>query len=461
MATIDAVLTTIDANLDASTQRLFELLRIPSVSTDPAYTAQCRRAADWLVGELKGLGYEAEVRSTPGHPIVVGHAKAKRKDAPHVLFYGHYDVQPPDPLELWETEPFAPRLAEGKQGQEIVARGASDDKGQLMTFIEACRAFEANGGLPCSVTFLFEGEEETGSPSLPAFLAAHKDELSAPALALVCDTGMWNAATPAITIMLRGLVQEEVVLRGPSHDLHSGMFGGPVLNPIHILSKIIADLHDDEGKVALPGFYDGVPELPEDIAEQWRALEFDEAAFLAGLGLTRPGGEAGRSVIEQVWARPTCDVNGIVGGYIGKGSKTVLPAQASAKFSFRLVGTQDPKRVVETFHAFVRDRLPRDATVEFISQGASGALQLPFGSEALNRARRALEDEWGREAALVGCGGSIPIVGAFKRDLGMDALMIGFALDDDRIHSPNEKYSFTSFHKGARSWARVLAALAA
>jgi acetylornithine deacetylase/succinyl-diaminopimelate desuccinylase-like protein len=369
-------------------------------------------------------------------------------------------VQPPDPLELWESDPFAPRLAQGKESQEIVARGASDDKGQLMTFVEACRAFEANGGLPCSVTFLFEGEEETGSPSLPGFLEAHRKELSEPAIALVCDTGMWNASTPAITVMLRGLAQEEVVVRGPSHDLHSGMFGGPVLNPIHVLAKIVADLHDEAGRVTLPGFYDGVPELPEDIAEQWRSLEFDERAFLAGIGLTRVGGEQGRGVIEQIWARPTCDVNGIVGGYTGKGSKTVLPAQASAKFSFRLVGAQNPEAVMESFRAFVRARLPADATVEFIPHGASGALQLPFGSEALNRARRALAQEWEKDAALVGCGGSIPIVGAFKRDLGMDALMIGFALEDDRIHSPNEKYSYTSFHKGTRSWARVLDALA-
>jgi len=461
MPTIDAVLDTIDANLDASAGRLFDLLRIPSVSTDPAFTAECRRAADWLAGQLRDLGYAAEVRDTPGHPIVVGHAKARRKDAPHVLFYGHYDVQPPDPLELWETEPFAPRLADGRSGKDIVARGASDDKGQLMTFLEACRAFEANGGLPCNVTFLFEGEEETGSPSLPGFLAAHKEELSAPDLALVCDTGMWNAETPAITIMLRGLVQEEVVITGPSHDLHSGMFGGPVVNPIHVLGKIVGDLHDETGRVALPDFYAGVEELPEDVAEQWRALDFDQAAFLAGIGLTRPGGEAGRGVLEQIWARPTCDVNGIIGGYTGKGSKTVLPARACAKFSFRLVGKQDPGKIVETFRAFVKERLPVDVTAEFISHGASGALQLPFASEALRRARRALEEEWGKETALVGCGGSIPIVGAFKRDLGMDALMVGFALEDDRIHSPNEKYSFTSFHKGTRSWARVLAALAA
>ncbi len=461
MARIEAVLNSIDANLEASRERLFDLLRIPSVSTDPAFTQHCARAANWLAEQLKGLGYSADVRPTPGHPIVVGHAQAKRKDAPHVLFYGHYDVQPPDPLELWESDPFAPRLAAGKDGQEIVARGASDDKGQLMTFIEACRAFEANGGLPCHVTFLFEGEEETGSPSLPGFLAEHKEELSQAGLALVCDTSMWNAHTPAITVMLRGLAQEEVIIRGPSHDLHSGMFGGPVPNPIHILGKIVGELHDDAGQVTLPGFYDGVPELPEAVAEQWRKLEFNESEFLSSLGLTCAAGETGRSVIEKIWARPTCDVNGIVGGYTGRGAKTVLPAQASAKFSFRLVGAQDAKSVLESFRNFVRARLPADAQVEFLNHGASNALQLPFGSEALSRAQRALTEEWDKEAVLAGCGGSIPIVGAFKRDLDMDALMIGFALDDDRIHSPNEKYSWTSFHKGARSWVRILDALAA
>jgi acetylornithine deacetylase/succinyl-diaminopimelate desuccinylase-like protein len=460
MARIEAVLNSIDANLDASRERLFDLLRIPSVSTDPAFTQHCMRAAAWLADQLRGLGYTAEVRPTPGHPIVVGHAQARREDAPHVLFYGHYDVQPPDPLDLWESEPFAPRLAEGKAGLDIVARGASDDKGQLMTFLEACRAFEANGGLPCHVTFLFEGEEETGSPSLPGFLAAHREELSRPGLALVCDTSMWNARTPAITVMLRGLAQEEVIIRGPSHDLHSGMFGGPVPNPIHILGKIIGDLHDADGRVTLPGFYDDVPELPESVANQWRALEFDEGEFLSAIGLTRSAGEIRRSVIEKIWARPTCDVNGIVGGYTGKGAKTVLPAQASAKFSFRLVGQQDAAAVLESFRNFVRAHLPPDAHVEFINHGASNALQLPFGSEALSRAQRALSEEWGKEAVLAGCGGSIPIVGAFKRDLDMDSLMIGFALDDDRIHSPNEKYSWTSFHKGARSWARVLNALA-
>jgi acetylornithine deacetylase/succinyl-diaminopimelate desuccinylase-like protein len=460
MGNLDAVLSSIDANIDASKGRLVDLLSIPSISTDPAYTKDCERAADWLVETLEGLGYFAERRATPGHPIVVGRAKAKRLGAPHVLFYGHYDVQPADPLELWETPPFEPRVRHGKDADEIVARGASDDKGQLMTFVEACRAYEANGGLPCNVTFLFEGEEETGSPSLPGFLATYREELSEPSLALVCDTAMWNAKTPAITVMLRGLAQEEVVLTAASHDLHSGMFGGPVVNPIHVLGKIIGDLHDADGKVTLPGFYEGVPEILPDVAAQWRGLDFNETAFLSGLGLTEVAGERGRGALEQIWARPTCDVNGVYGGYMGKGTKTVLPAKAGAKFSFRLVGTQDPLKVLESLRAFVRERLPADVKAEFSTQGASGALSLPFGSAELSRARKALGEEWGVDAALVGCGGSIPIVGAFKNELGMDALMIGFALDDDRIHSPNEKYSLTSFHKGARSWARVLAALA-
>jgi acetylornithine deacetylase/succinyl-diaminopimelate desuccinylase-like protein len=458
MTAITDVLARIDQNREAAVQRLFELLAIPSVSTDPAFAKECARAGQWLVDELNGLGFDASLRQTAGHPMVVAHAKAKRRDVPHILFYGHYDVQPADPLELWETDPFKPHLS--ADGQRIIARGSADDKGQLMTFVEACRAFrDVQGDLPCDVTILFEGEEETGSPSLPAFLAANKQELSAD-LMLVCDTNMWNKDTPAITTMLRGLVLEEVVVHAASRDLHSGMFGGPAINPIRVLSRIIAEIHDTRGRVALPHFYEGVEELPEDVAEQWRKLDFNEKQFLADVGLSVPAGESDRSVLEQIWSRPTCDVNGIVGGYTGKGSKTVLPAQASAKFSFRLVGKQDPDKILESFRAFVKARLPADCRVEFLSHGASPALVLPFSSEALARARRALHAEWEKEPVLSGSGGSIPIVGAFKKDLGIDTLMIGFGLDDDRIHSPNEKYEMSSFTKGARSWARVLDALA-
>ena len=459
MAALETVLNKIDANLDSALGRLFQLIAIKSVSTDPAFAKDCQDAAEWLSKELASLGFEASVRPTQGHPMVVAHGKAPRPDVPHLLFYGHYDVQPPDPLELWETPPFEPRIKDAETGQQIVGRGVADDKGQLMTFIEAVRAFKETGDLPCKISFLLEGEEETGSPSLPAFLAANKKELAAD-LALVCDTGMWDRETPAITTMLRELVLEEAIIRGADRDLHSGIFGGAAVNPIHVLSGIISGLHDESGGVTLPGFYDGVAELPEEVAEQWRALRFDEFAFLNAVGLSVPIGEQGRSVLEMVWSRPTCDVNGMIGGYTGKGSKTVLPSEASAKFSFRLVGDQDPAKIAQSFRAYVRKSLPADCRAEFISHGASRALQLPFSSEALSRASRALLAEWGTEPVLAGCGGSIPIVGNFKSDLKMDTLMIGFGLEDDRVHSPNEKYELSSFHKGARSWVRVLSALA-
>jgi acetylornithine deacetylase/succinyl-diaminopimelate desuccinylase-like protein len=459
MAALAEVLEKVDANLDLALGRLFRLIEIPSVSTDPAYAGECARAAEWLAAELRSIGFEATVRETSGHPMVVGNARAPRPDVPHLLLYGHYDVQPPDPLDLWESPPFEPRIVEAATGKRIVGRGVADDKGQLMTFLEACRAFHETGGLPCHITFLIEGEEETGSPSLPAFLDKTKDELKAD-MALVCDSLMWDRETPAVTTMLRGLVLEEVVIHAADRDLHSGMFGSAAVNPIHVLARIIADLRDGKGYITLPGFYNGVAALPADIAEQWRELPFDENAFLGQVGLSVPAGEQGRSVLEMIWSRPTCDVNGIVGGYTGMGSKTVLPAQASAKFSFRLVGSQDPRKIAQSFRAFVKERLPADCRAEFASHGASSAMQLPFSSEALSRASRALQAEWGKEPVLAGCGGSIPIVGAFKRDLGMDTLMIGFGLEDDRIHSPNEKYELSSFHKGAKSWARVLNVLA-
>ncbi len=460
MAAIEKVLDQLDADRQGALARLFEFMRIKSISTDPAFAGECAKAAQWLADELTRIGFAASVRPTAGHPMVIAHAKAAQRDAPHVLFYGHYDVQPVDPLDLWETDPFGPKIVDAPTGPQIFGRGAADDKGQLMTFVEACRAFRETGGLPCDVTIMLEGEEETGSPSLPAFLADNKKELSAD-LALVCDTGMWDKTTPAITAMLRGLVLEEVTIKAANRDLHSGLYGGAAVNPIHVLSKIVADLHDAQGRVTVPEFYDGVEDLPDEIAAQWRALDFDEHAFLGEVGLSIPAGEADRSVLEQIWARPTCDVNGIFGGYTAKGSKTVLPAQASAKFSFRLVGKQNPAAIAENFRSFVRARLPADCEADFHSHGASPALQLPFGSEALSRARRALSQEWGKEAAMVGSGGSIPIVGSFKRDLKMDSLMVGFGLDDDRVHSPNEKYELSSFQKGARSWARILAALAA
>jgi acetylornithine deacetylase/succinyl-diaminopimelate desuccinylase-like protein len=460
MATIEDILATIDLSHGPALDRLFQLLAIPSISAVPAHFPDCERAADWLTAELGELGFEAAKHPTEGRPMVVGHVKGARRDAPHVLFYGHYDVQPVDPLSLWRNPPFEPKLEPGPNGERILARGASDDKGQLMTFLEACRAFKTFGGPPCAITVLFEGEEETGSPSLPAFLAKNASTLRAD-IALVCDTGMWSPDTPAITTSLRGIVNEEVILSGANRDLHSGIYGGAAVNPIHVLSRILADLHDANGAVALPGFYDGVEELPEEIAEQWNELNFDAAAFLGAVGLTTPAGERDRTPLEQLWSRPTCDVNGVVGGYTGEGSKTVLPSKAGAKVSFRLVGKQNPERVVQSFRSFVASRLPSDVKPEFIGHGASAAISLPVKNEALRRTRQALETEWGKPAALIGCGASIPIVGSFKRELNMDSLLIGFALEDDQIHSPNEKYERRSFHKGARSWARILSALAA
>jgi acetylornithine deacetylase/succinyl-diaminopimelate desuccinylase-like protein len=460
MTMIDDTLAAIDAAAGAAVDRLFEFLKIPSISALPAHVADCDRAADWLVAELGAIGFEAAKHATEGRPMVVGHIKSARRDSPHVLFYGHYDVQPADPLDLWRSPPFEPKLESGPRGERIVARGASDDKGQLMTFVEACRAFQKVGGPPCAITVLIEGEEETGSPTLPAFLVEHARMLKAD-VALVCDTGMWNPTTPAITTALRGLAADEVILTGANRDLHSGVYGGMAVNPIHVLARILGDLHDANGAIALPGFYDGVEELPEEIKQQWDELDFDAAAFLGDVGLTTPAGERDRTPLEQVWSRPTCEVNGISGGYAGAGLKTVLPAKASAKVSFRLVGKQDPERIVQSFRAFVTSRLPPDVKAEFVAKVGSPAIALPIKNEALRRARRALEAEWGKPAVLIGCGGSIPIVGAFKRELNMDSLLVGFAFEDDAMHSPNEKYERTSFHKGARSWARILAALAA
>jgi acetylornithine deacetylase/succinyl-diaminopimelate desuccinylase-like protein len=458
---LDAVLTALDKSSDAATERLFDILRIPSISTDPAYNEDCGRAARWCAAELTEIGFDAAVRPTGGKPMVVAHWLLPEAHATHVLFYGHYDVQPADPLELWQTPPFEPRLDDDPaNGRVIVGRGSSDDKGQFMTFLEACRAWRsACGGLPISVSVLLEGEEESGSPSLAPFLAKHGPELRAH-LALVCDTTQWSRTRPAITSSLRGLVHAEVVVRGPNRDLHSGMYGGPAMNPIRGLAQLLSRVHDENGRVRIAGFYDGIVEpAPEQLA-QWRALDFDEAAFLGAVGLSRPAGERDRGVLEQLWSRPTAEFNGIIGGYTGPGTKTVIPSEASAKFTFRLVPGQDPDKVLENFQLFVGENLPPDCTATFKNMGGSQAVGFDAGMPAVRCAAQALRDEWGEEPVLMGSGGSIPIVKAFKDTLGMDTLLVGFAVDDDRIHSPNEKYNLTSFQKGARSWARIIGGLA-
>ena len=463
---LPAVLRQLDQSENAALERLFHLIRIDSVSTDPAYKARCQAAAAWCAAALTDIGFEASVRPTKGHPMVVGHCKgrlANGRRRPHVLFYGHYDVQPPDPLVEWQFPPFEPRLAEDpKNGTVIRARGAQDNKGQLLTFLEACRAWKlVSGGLPVDVTVLIEGEEECGSPSLPAFLAEAGKELKAD-FALVCDTGQWDKDTPAIATQLRGLAGCEVVIKGPSRDLHSGLYGGPAINPIRALSQSLGALHDDKGRVTIPGFYLGIQDPPAEQKTQWLALDrLDSERFLADIGLKHSAGEQGYSVIEQKWSRPTAEINGITGGYQGAGTKTVIPSIASAKLTFRLVPGQEPDRIIESFKAFVRQRLPKDCTAEFLGARGSPAVKFDISAPYMAAAAGALKDEWGRDAIFMGMGGSIPIVQSFQDVLGMNSLLVGFGCDDDRLHAPNEKYNLTSFRKGARSWARILAKLPA
>ena len=454
---LDAVLARIDQDLDNATERLFDLLRIQSISTDPAFDGEVAKAADWLAAELNALGFDASVRPTTGHPMVVAHGS---DSGPHVLFYGHYDVQPVDPLELWNRDPFDPVIEDQNGTPVIRARGASDDKGQLMTFLEACRAWKAETGkLPARVTIFLEGEEESGSPSLVPFLEANAEELTAD-VALICDTGLYAEGVPGIVTQLRGLLGEEITVTGPSIDLHSGMFGGVAMNPIRVLSRVLAGLHDDNGVIQVPGFYDGIPDLTPELKAQWDALGFEAEGFLGPVGLSHPAGETGRTGLEMIWSRPTAEVNGIWGGYTGAGFKTVLPSEAHAKVSFRLVAGQDPHRLREAFRDWVTAQMPPDCSVTFEGHGASSAGMMDTSHPIFEKTREALSDEWPSEAAFIGCGGSIPVAGFFKTILGMDSVLAGFGKDDDAIHSPNEKYDVESFHRGIRSWARVLGKLA-
>src|ERR1700748_1746791 len=460
-AQLQSVLDRIDADFDNSLQRLFALLRIKSISADPAFAGDCKAAADHLAKDIASLGFAAEVRLTAGHPAIVAKGNGDNAGKPHVLFYGHYDVQPVDPLSLWHRPPFEPVVTDHADGRKIiVARGAEDDKGQLMTFVEACRAWkQVTGSLPVDITLVIEGEEEVGSKNFVPFLEKNKKDLAAD-YALVCDTGMWDRDTPAITTSLRGLVYDEVKIKAANRDLHSGIFGGGAQNPIRVLTRILGGLFDDDGRITLPGFYDGVKDLPPDILAQWSKLDLTADSFLKPIGLSIPAGEKDRLLIEQISSRPTCDVNGIIGGYTGEGSKTVIPAEASAKVSFRLVEGQEPTRIRKLFRDYVTALLPGDCSAEFGDHSSGPAIALDWNMKPLAAAKRALTDEWGKEALLIGSGASIPIGADVKPTLGLDTLLVGFGLDDDNIHSPNEKYDLKSFHKGIRSWARILAALA-
>ena len=434
------------------------------MATDPAHAGDCRATAEWLANRLKAMGLETALRDTTGQPVVVGKYEPPGSGShlPHILFYGHYDVQPPDPLDLWETPPFTPQVRKGKDGTEsIFARGASDDKGQLMTFLEASRAWlSVHGALPFRLTVLIEGDEEGDTTHLDRFLEQNAAEFAADA-AFICDTELWDAKTPAIITMLRGCISDEVTITGPRIDLHSGYYGGPAVNPIKVLSSILAGLHDKNGRIAIPGFYDGVKPIPPKRRKQWAALDFDAGRFLGDIGLAVPAGEKGYSALEQLWARPTAEVNGIYGGYRGVGSKTVLPAEATAKITFRLVEGQDPRKIRRGFRDFVRSRLPKDCKASFTDSGGdSTGIRVAEDTPWIAAAKTALAEEWDNPPVLAGGGFSIPVVESFKVHLGVDSLLVGFSHENDGAHSPNEKYDISSYHKGIRSWARIIAQLA-
>ena len=401
---LDAVLTHLVAGRGPAIERWKELLRIPSIGTDPARNADTRRAAEWLVLNLRAIGFDASLRETAGQPMVVGHHPGPSDGGgPRVLYYGHYDVQPVEPLELWLSPPFEPTMLTTEAGERLVARGAVDDKGQVMTWLEALRAWhDVHGAPPVPVSVFLEGEEESGSASLVPFLEANRAELAAD-VCIVSDTGMWDIETPAIATMLRGLIYVELTLTGPSRDLHSGMYGGAVPNPLNILARVLGQLHDADGRVQIPGFYDDVRELEE--ARAWAELPFDEADFLAGAGITQPFGEAGRSTLERIWSRPTCDINGIWGGYTGPGSKTVIPAEARAKLSCRLVPDQDPQRILESLRSFLRRAHARRVPLgnrgprHLAGDPAARRLALPRGRQARARGglrAAAADDRHGR-----------------------------------------------------------------
>ncbi|MDP6542148.1 MAG: M20/M25/M40 family metallo-hydrolase, partial [Phycisphaerales bacterium] len=377
-------------------------------------------------------------------------------NAPRVLYYGHYDVQPVQPLDEWNNDPFEASVVDGPRGKRIVARGAADDKGQLMTFVEAIRSWKTvHGKLPVRVVMLFEGEEECGSESLEPFLKEHKDELLADTC-IVCDTGMWDFETPAITSKLRGLVYIEATLHGPSHDLHSGGYGGAVVNPANSITEILGQLHDDRGRVQIANFYDDVDEVNKEQVEQWNALGDADALLLESSGAKEPFGEEGFTTLERLWSRPTCDINGLFAGYTGSGAKTVIGATATAKISCRLVASQKPQQIENNLRSFLEERTPKGCRWDISSFGVNPAISVPTDSPWLSAASEALTQTFPKPAVLIGSGGSIPVVGSFQEILRVDAVLVGFSLDDDLIHAPNEKFELSCFHRGMLAHAAIL-----
>jgi acetylornithine deacetylase/succinyl-diaminopimelate desuccinylase-like protein len=456
---LESVLATIDQRRDASLSQLKELLSILSVSTKPQHKADMLKCAAWLSDQLQEAALSVQVMPTPGHPIVL----AKNKHEPGkktVLVYGHYDVQPPEPLELWTSPPFEPTIRKTETGADAVyARGAVDDKGQVWAHIEAITAWQAHGGLPVNLILLIEGEEEIGSENLEAFVREHKDDLKAD-IVVISDTSQFAEGLPAITYGLRGLCYAEVFITGPDHDLHSGSYGGAVPNPANVLCEFIASLHADDGKVSLPGFYHDVVPLTLEERDAWGQLPATEEEFAKSVGIPHGSGETGYSSIERTWGRPTLDVNGITTGYQGPGAKTVIPSKASAKISMRLVPNQDPVKIQAAFEQALRERLPHNVKYEVHWHGVSPAAVVPIDSKPTRLAVEALAIGFGVKPTFIRGGGSIPVVGLMKTVLGLDTLLVGFGLPDDRIHSPNEKFNLSGLHGGTRTAAALYAKLA-
>ena len=452
---IDDVLQSLNVNHDAALQRLVQWLSIPSVSTDPAYADDCVAAAQWAADRISACGLTAELVATDAHPIVL--ARSPRVDgAPTVLFYGHYDVQPPDPIDQWTTPPFEPDIRDGR----IFARGAVDNKGQVSCFLESLRAWhDTRGALPLNLIVVIEGEEECGSLQLDQFIARSHDRLAADVV-LISDTIMWAEGVPAITYALRGMLYLEVQLFGPDHDLHSGVYGGGVANPANELTKALGQLFDENHHVTIDGFYDDVLPISDAERRQWDALGFDEAAWAAEAGIDDVHGEAGFSTLERRWARPSCDINGLFGGYQGDGAKTIIPASAGAKLSFRLAANQDPHKIHQSVEKWLTQRTPLGCRWEVKQYGAAVPAAVPTDSAWLAAASGAVAAGCGREPVLIREGATIPVVGTFKSELGLDALMIGFGLPDDRPHSPNEKFNLSCFEMGCRTHVALLDALA-
>lgn len=434
---------------------LSALLRIASVSADSNRQSDTRRAAEWVADQLRRLGLATELIETAGHPLV--YAETPPVDgAPVALVYGHYDVQPPDPLEEWESPPFEPTVRQGN----VFARGATDDKGQMLTHVKSVEAWiRAVGKLPIQVKFLIEGEEEVGSEHLARYVAQQREKLACDVI-VISDSCQFAPGLPAITYGLRGIAYYELRLRGPRQDLHSGTFGGAVTNPANALVALLAALKDKDGRIQLPGFYDDVvPLTPRERAE-FRELPLTDKEFMDQVGVSGLTGEAGYSSLERRWARPTLDINGLTSGYQGEGAKTVLPARASAKFSFRLVPHQDPARITTSLRSFLEARLPPGMEMELIDQHGAPGVVIPLESPYIHAAARAIEAGFGRAPVFIREGGSIPIVTTFAERLGADVLLLGWGLNDDNTHSPNEKFSLDDYHRGTLASAHLWQELA-